>query len=272
MEIADLGDKIVEYESRGAGEPVILIHGSAVADALKPLLEELALTSHYRIVRYHRRGYMGTTHSSPPVRIVDQARDCLDLMRQLGLSRAHLAGHSYGGVIAIAVALEEPAAVHTLSLLEPAFVGMVPSGANFGAALAPALAKYQAGDNSGAIDIFLRLVCGASYRPELERVIPGALEAAAVDASTFFELEMPAIREFWNTFSREQTASIPHPILAAVGTISELPLREGHELIRKWFKQVEVLEITGGDHLFPVTRARDVAEGLAGFFARHPMS
>jgi hypothetical protein len=53
------------------------------------------------------------------------------------------------------------------------------------------------------IDIFLKLVCGANYRAELERVIPDALEAAAADASTFFAIEMPAILEFWSTFSRE---------------------------------------------------------------------
>jgi pimeloyl-ACP methyl ester carboxylesterase len=86
---------------------------------------------------------MGTTNSAPPVRIVDQADDCLGLMHQLRISRPHIVGHSYGGVIAMMVALERPAMVHTLSLPEPALVGMVPSGTSFAPALAPAVAKYQ---------------------------------------------------------------------------------------------------------------------------------
>jgi pimeloyl-ACP methyl ester carboxylesterase len=204
MEKADLGDRIIEYETRGAGEPVILIHGSVAPDAFLPLMNEQALTARYRLVRYHRRGYMGTTHSPPPVRIVDQAHDCLGLMRQLGISRAHVVGHSYGGVIAMMVALEGPDVVHTLSLLEPALVGMVPSGANFGPALVPAVAKYQSRDNSGALDIFLKLVCGADYRAELERVFPGALEAAAADADTFFEIEMPAIQKSGAPFRKNR--------------------------------------------------------------------
>jgi pimeloyl-ACP methyl ester carboxylesterase len=272
MEKADLGGTIIEYEDRGAGEPIILIHGSVLADTLKPLMEEEALLSRYRLIRYHRRGYLGTTHSPPPVSIVDQAVDCLGLIRHLGISHAHLAGHSYGGVIAIAVTLQDPAVVHTLSLLEPALIGMVPSGASFGSALTPAGANYQSGSDLEAIDIFLKLVSGAQYRAELEQVIPGALEAAAPDAGTFFEIEIPAIREFWGTFSREQAASIQQPILAAVGNTSELPLREGHNLIRAWFKQVEQLEIKGGNHLFPVTQARQVADGLAGFLTRYPMT
>src|SRR5215472_17787347 len=92
MEKATVGNNIIEYETRAAGEPVILIHGSVVADSLIPLINEHALTSRYSLVRYHRRGYMGTTHSPPPVSIADQARDCLGLMRKLGISCAHLVG------------------------------------------------------------------------------------------------------------------------------------------------------------------------------------
>src|SRR5215472_17183828 len=117
MEKADLGGTIIEYEARGGGEPVILIHGSVLADTLKLLMDEDTLVSRYRLIRYHRRGYLGTTHSPPPVSVIDQAVDCLGLMHRLGISRAHLVGHSYGGVIAIAVALQAPAVVHTLSLL-----------------------------------------------------------------------------------------------------------------------------------------------------------
>jgi hypothetical protein len=71
-------------------------------------------------------------------------------------------------------------------------------------ALAPAVAKYQSGSNLEALDIFLELVCGAGYRMELERAIPGALEAAEVDSGTFFDIEMLAIQETWSAFSREQ--------------------------------------------------------------------
>ncbi|HSF03273.1 MAG TPA: hypothetical protein VLA62_09690, partial [Solirubrobacterales bacterium] len=34
----------LEYESRGSGEPVVLIHAGIFADWFKPLLEEAALT------------------------------------------------------------------------------------------------------------------------------------------------------------------------------------------------------------------------------------
>ena len=41
-------------------------------------------------------------------------------MKHLGLERAHVVGHSYGGAIAVQLALEAPSLVHSLVLLEPA--------------------------------------------------------------------------------------------------------------------------------------------------------
>jgi pimeloyl-ACP methyl ester carboxylesterase len=272
MDKADLGDRVIEYDTHGVGEPVILIHGSGFADEFVPLMNERALASRYRLVRYHRRGYMGTTHSPPPVRIVDQARDCLGLIRHLGISRAHIVGHSYGGAIAIKVALEEPAKVHSLSLLEPALLGLVPSGANFGPAIAPAMAKYHSGDGIGALEILLKLLCGADSRAELEHVLPGALKQAGVDAATCFDIEMPALAEFCTGFSSEEAARIQQPLLGIVGTASQPPFQEGHKLVRSWFNQAEPFEIAGANHLLPITRPSEVADALVHFLASHPLA
>ena len=60
MRRANLADVEVEYEERGAGEPVILVHAGVFADWFAPLMEEPALNSRYRLVRYHRVGYAGS--------------------------------------------------------------------------------------------------------------------------------------------------------------------------------------------------------------------
>ena len=56
----------LEYEVRGAGEPVVLVHGSHIADAFAPLLAEPTLTERYRLILYHRRGFAGSTHPDGP--------------------------------------------------------------------------------------------------------------------------------------------------------------------------------------------------------------
>jgi hypothetical protein len=44
----------LEYELRGVGEPVVLVHAGIFSDFFRPLVEEPALISRYCLVSYHR--------------------------------------------------------------------------------------------------------------------------------------------------------------------------------------------------------------------------
>src|SRR6266487_2962178 len=113
---------MLEYEVVGAGEPIVLIHGALIAEAYAPLCGEAELTAHYRLVRYHRRGYAGSSRVAAPFSIAQQAADCRALLAHLGIERAHVVGHSSGGVIALGLAVDAPEVVHSLILLEPALL------------------------------------------------------------------------------------------------------------------------------------------------------
>ena len=91
----------LEFEITGTGEPVVLIHGALIAEAYAPLCREPALNSRYQLVRYHRRGYAGSSPVRAPFSIGQQAADCRALLEYLGIERAHVVGHSGGGVIAL---------------------------------------------------------------------------------------------------------------------------------------------------------------------------
>jgi pimeloyl-ACP methyl ester carboxylesterase len=85
-----------------------------------PLLSERNLASRYRMITFHRRGYVGSAGGEEVVSLAQQADDCRRLLSYLGVERAHVVGHSFGGAIALRLALDEPELVHTLSLLEAA--------------------------------------------------------------------------------------------------------------------------------------------------------
>ena len=61
MKRARIGERELEYEVRGAGEPVVLVHGAFIADAFAPLVAEPVLSERYQLILYHRRGYAGST-------------------------------------------------------------------------------------------------------------------------------------------------------------------------------------------------------------------
>jgi pimeloyl-ACP methyl ester carboxylesterase len=97
-----LGDDAeLAYDASGMGEPVVFVHGALIADAFRPLLAEPALARRYRLIAYHRRGYGGSSHPPGPAGGARQAADCRTLLRHLGVARAHVVGHSYGGAVAL---------------------------------------------------------------------------------------------------------------------------------------------------------------------------
>jgi pimeloyl-ACP methyl ester carboxylesterase len=262
----------LEYSLHGDGEPVVLIHPGVFADWLTPLLHEPALMGRYRFLHYHRVGCGGSSRPAGPVSLAQQAAHSRDLMRYLGIARAHVVGHSSSGNIALQLALDAPEIVHSLAVLEPALMS-VPSAATSRAFVKTAAQLYGAGDKRGAVDTFLRGTCGAGYREVLDRALPGAFDQHVADADTFFLREFPALQQW--TFRQEDARRVTQPVLAVVGARS-LELNpiwgERQQLLLDWLPDVEPFVVAGATHLLAVETPSGVAEGLAAFFARHPLA
>ena len=257
-----------EYETVGAGEPLVLIHGSIIGNAFGPLLKESALTSRYQVTNYQRRGFAPSSRHNGPFSVAQQAADAAAVIRHVAGGHAHVAGHSYGAATALQLALDVPGAVQCLALLEPPMP--VPSAEAFFANLPPVEALYTAGDRAGAVDAFLNLAIGAGYRPAVDRSLgPGWFERAVEDIDAFFQVEIPALGE-WQ-FTEELARRITQPALAVLGADSPEFFIEGYELLQRWLPRVETFVLPGATHGLQMQNARGMAEGLAGFLARHPM-
>ncbi len=266
MENLEIDGARIEYEVHGNGEPVLLIPVSVVADGLGlPLFGQSELTSRYQLIHYHRRGYMGSTVGSGPLTAGQQAADAAALLRHLGVRTAHVAGHSFGGLIALQLAVDAPDLVHSLALLEPS-LPMVPSGqADLGRLFLPLLNAYRSGNKRAAVETFSGGVFGADWQSIVEQTVPGSVEQAVKDVDTFIQ-ELPAIRE-WQ-FGPEQAAAISQPVLSVLGIRSSQFMKEGRTLLHSWFPQTEDCDIPT-THLLQMQDPQAVAHGLAGFFSRH---
>jgi pimeloyl-ACP methyl ester carboxylesterase len=256
----------LEYDARGSGDPVLLVHGSHVAEAFEPLVRDGGLAERHRVIRYHRRGFAGSDRVAPPFAIEQQAGDARALLGALGVGRAHVVGHSFGAVIALQLALDAPPLVHSLALLEPPLL-MVPSGEQFAQALTPMIERYQSGDTESAIDGFFTLVIGSGYRDLLDQMLPGAFEQAVADADTFFAVELPSLPE-WR-FGPEQAAGIDRPILRVLGSDSLKMFNEIDALLQQWFPNSEPSQIPDATHALQMMNPRAVAEALEAFYDRH---
>jgi pimeloyl-ACP methyl ester carboxylesterase len=271
MDRAKVNGVELEYEVRGAGEPLLLID-MLIADCFVPLLPEPALVDRYQLIRYHKRGWVGSTHTPPPVSLGEHAADAAGLLEHLGVQRAHIAGHSSGASIGAQLALDHPERVHTLTLLEPTLLSL-PLGGAFLKAAGPVFEAYECGDHSGAFAMFVTAASGLDWeacRALLEERIPGVVTQSIKDADTFFGVELPALTEW--TFGPEQAAAIRRPVLSVVGAETQPLWVEIAEFLRSSIPHVEERTIDGVGHLLHIQRPEPVARGMAGFLARNSMA
>ena len=268
---AEVNGLSLTYELRGSGDPVVLIHwGVAVAWA-EPLVVEPALAEHHRLLTYHRAGFGESSPVEGAIDMADHAEHCRLLMRHLGIERAHIVGHSSSAVIALQLALHAPDAVHSLTLMEAARpVPPTEAQAEFVREyVEPAVARHRAGDKAAGIDTFFRGVFGTDYRGRLEDGLPGTFDQAVADADAFFTQELPALQRW--SFTREDASRITQPVLAVLGEQTAPTFPERRDVLLSWLPNVEPFDLPEATHLLHLQAPQAMAQGLAAFFARHPL-
>ncbi len=80
----DRGAVQLEFQERGSGDPVLLIHAALLADWFTPLLAQVPLTQRCRLISSHRVGFAGSSRATAPLSIVDQARHAREILTELG--------------------------------------------------------------------------------------------------------------------------------------------------------------------------------------------
>lgn len=110
----------VHYRDEGSGPPLVLVHGTS--SSLHTWDGWVAkLSTHRRVIRLDLPGY-GLTGPAPDhdYSAARYARVVAKLLDHLGVERADVAGNSLGGRIAMTFALDHPARVRKLVLIDAA--------------------------------------------------------------------------------------------------------------------------------------------------------
>lgn len=108
----------LHYELEGSGEPLALVHGSWT-DAGGWALVVPALAESFRVLCYDRRGHSRSERPDTQGSVAEDGDDLAGLLETLDLAPAHVVTSSFGGNIAINLALRRPELFRSLSCHEP---------------------------------------------------------------------------------------------------------------------------------------------------------
>ena len=113
-----VGNVRLHYVDRGSGEPLILLHGngSMIQDFASSGLIEMASQTH-RVIAFDRPGFGHTSRPRGTIWTPKAQANLVHLaMKQLGIARAKVLGHSWGASVAVALGLKHPETVASLIL------------------------------------------------------------------------------------------------------------------------------------------------------------
>ena len=130
---ADVGETTLFFRRKGTGRPLLLLHGFPETHLMWHRIAP-ALAAEFTVICADLRGYgaSGKPASTPdhaPYSHRALAGDMVRLMQRLGFARFFVAGHDRGARVAYRMALDHPARVERLAVLD-----VIPNSEVFGRA------------------------------------------------------------------------------------------------------------------------------------------
>jgi len=116
MPTVKAGDLNIYYERAGSGPRLLFISGSGGDLRSKPNVMDGPLPKHFDTLAYDQRGLGQTSKPNHPYTMADYADDAVALMKAIGWGSALVIGASFGGMVALELAIRHPHVVEGLVL------------------------------------------------------------------------------------------------------------------------------------------------------------
>jgi pimeloyl-ACP methyl ester carboxylesterase len=230
------------YEERGEGAPILCVHGTASSAMVWEGAVE-ALSRLGRAIAYDRRGCTRSERPEPypTTSVAEHADDAAALLERLAATPAVVIGRSYGGEVALDLALRYPERVRALILLEGAPLRLAPEAERWEAALAQRVLAAAARGIDTVGEALLREVLG-----------DGVWEQFPAQMKDLFTANGPAILAELRGGGLEADAAalaaIEQPTLLVTATDSPAPFRQATEALAAAMPDARTV-LVGGGHL-----------------------
>jgi pimeloyl-ACP methyl ester carboxylesterase len=257
----------IDYDESGSGPAVVLLPGScSTGAAWRPIIA--AWGNQFRSVTTSLLGYGGTGERRDPAdpSISRNAEAMESVIRKAG-GQVHLVGHSFGGLVALAVALRNRVSLASLVIIEAPAVDILRERnehqhyRTFRRMTEAYFADF-AGGNAEAIAAMIDFYGGAGTFASW----PPRLRAYAVETTAVNMLDWADAYGF--PLSETSLAAIRIPLLVVRGGASPEAVQRANALVCELANNGTLATIDGAAHFAIATHAVDIAGRIAAHVHR----
>ncbi|HEX2887621.1 alpha/beta hydrolase [Vineibacter terrae] len=258
----------LDYDAVGAGPTIVLVPGScSTGAAWRPIMD--ALGGRFRCVTTSLLGYGRTTErrTARDPSITHETDVVEAVVRRAG-GRVHLVGHSFGGLVSLAVALGGRVPLASLTIAEaPAMELLRACGEHhhyqaFRQMTATYFADFERG-NADAIATMIDFYGGvagtfAAWPPRLRAYAAETTPVNILDWASAYGFPLPPAA----------LAALEMPVLIARGGASPPAVQRANGLLAECIDGATLATLRGAAHFMIATHAHEVA----GLIARHVLA
>lgn len=257
----------IDYDESGAGPTLLLVPGScSTGAAWRPTIA--SLNGRFRCVTTSLPGYGGTAERRPAGDAsIGYAAEALESVIRAAGEPVHLVGHSFGGLVSLAVALRKRVRLASIAMLEPPGIELLlESGEHehyraFGRMSEAYVAAFSSGERD-AIAAMIDFYGGAgTFASWPQRVRDYAVATTAVNIADWSSA-------YGFSLSAEVLSVVDIPALVVCGEESHPAMRKLCALIGACIGHASLATVEGAAHFMIATHAREVARLVAAHAQR----
>jgi pimeloyl-ACP methyl ester carboxylesterase len=248
------------YETHGAGEPVLLVHGLG-SSTLDWEPQIAALATHFTVVAFDVRGHGRSAKPRERYSVKQFTDDTVALIRRLGLGPMHVVGISMGGMIAFQLAVDAPELIRTLVIVNSGPAMPVRTVAQrFMIWSRIAIVRLSGMRKMGEV-----LASRLLPKPEHAALRATFIERwASNDARAYLSALKGLVN--WSVMDRLGQITCPVLVLTADQDYTPLALKEAYT---SQLRHGELVVIDDARHFMPLERPREFNDALIAFLERH---
>lgn len=248
----------IAYADHGNGPPLLLLHGS-LCDCRYWHAQIKTLGAHFRVIAPSLRHYWPEAWDGRGVgfSVAQHTADALALLARLGMRGAHVVGHSRGAKVALNMAINQPATVHTLTLADPgiALPGQADRRGDF---RERAFHLIGEGRTDEGLAIFIDAVSGAGTWP---RMVPWFRQMAHDNARTL----LGQVHERNEPLDESLLRSLNLPVLLIGGALSPAPYPQIIDYLERALPDTQRVTIAGSSHGMNIGNPRVFNQAIISF-------
>lgn len=245
------------FEESGAGTPVLLLHGLGSSGRDWELVAPRLAAGH-RVIVPDVRGHGRSDKPEGPYGVPLFARDIFQLCDRLGLTRVHVVGLSMGGMIGFQLAVDRPALVRSLTVINSG-PDMVPRTARMRLMFATRMLLLRTlGPRTLARVIAPKLF----PKPEQAELRRRAVEAIGANEPDAY---LRATRGLvgWSVLERLKDISCPVLVLASDRDYTPLSAKKAYV---DRLADARLVELKDSGHAAPIDQPGQIVDAVKGFF------